>query len=148
MNSNISSSVNGSSSAGPTEDQLKKQRQLSIGLTVGGVIIAAIVIGFMVFLLQSTTDTAKIRDSFIILMSLELLLIGLTLGLLIIQITKLINLMQNEIKPLLQSANETINTVRGTANFLSDSFVEPVIKMNSAFTSIKKVLDLFNLKNL
>ncbi len=82
------------------------------------------------FLLQPTTNTAKIRDVFIIFMALQSILTGMTLVVLMIQLARLTNLLQNEIKPILNSTNETLNNLRGTTNFLSDNLVEPVIKLN------------------
>ena len=65
--------------------------------------------------------------------------------LLIIQTARLINLFQNEIKPLLEAANETMGTLRGTAIFLGDSVVQPVIKANSYLAGFRRILDLLNI---
>jgi hypothetical protein len=50
-------------------------------------------------------------------------------------------MLQHEIKPILESTNETLNTVRGTTAFLSENLVDPVIKMNSALAALSQVLD-------
>jgi hypothetical protein len=86
-----------------------------------------------------------IRDVMIILMAFELLLIGITAVLLIIQVARLVNLLKNEIKPLLEAANETIYTLRGTATFISDSLLQPVVKLNSYMAAFRKMLDLLNI---
>lgn len=111
-------------------DQQGTQRNLIIGGVIAAVVVLAILIGGIIWLLQPGTDTARIRDIFIIFMALESLLIGLTLVILIVQMARLINLLQNEIKPILDSTSETVSTLRGTTTFLSDNLVEPVIKMN------------------
>ena len=80
----------------------------------------------------------------IIILGAELILIAAATVILIIQVSKLANLMKNEIKPVLDAANETMNTVRGTAAFMSDQVVEPVIKVNSFYAGIKKILGIFN----
>ena len=49
---------------------------------------------------------------------------------------------QNEIKPVLDAANETMSTIRGTALFLSDSVVQPAIKINTFFTTIRNGLEV------
>ena len=97
-----------------------------------------------VYFLSTTSieTTSRIRDIFIIFMALESLVIGLTLIILIVQIATLINLLQNEIKPILNSTNETVNTLRGTASFMSDHLVEPVMKLNEYLAGLKKLLDL------
>jgi hypothetical protein len=64
---------------------------------------------------------------------------------LIIQLASLINLLQNEVKPILKSTSETVNTLRGTTEFLSENLVEPVIKLNSYMAGFKKVFDLFRI---
>ena len=64
---------------------------------------------------------------------------------LIIQLASLINLLQNEVKPILKSTNETVNTLRGTSEFLSENLVEPVIKLNSYLAGLKKLFDLFGI---
>lgn len=116
-----------------------------IGLIIGGVIVLALFVGAIIFLLNSD-KTPVIRDIFIILLGFELLLIGIAAILLVIQSSRLINMFQHEIKPVLDAANETMSTLRGTAVFVSDSLVQPVIKLNSYFASIKQAFDL--LKNL
>lgn len=124
----------------------RKQRLMVIYATIGG-IVALVLIGAAVFWLTlPTTPTDKIRDVFIIFMALESLIIGAALVVLIIQIASLINLLNNEIKPMLEATNETISTLRGTTQFLSENLVEPVIKLNSYVAGLQKMLDIFNLK--
>ena len=116
-----------------------------VGLVVGGIVLLALIIGGVIFLLNSE-KTPVIRDIFIIALGLELFIIGVTTVLLIFQTSKLINMFQHEIKPVLDMANETMSTIRGTAIFMSDTLVEPVIKFNSTIASIKKALEM--LKNI
>lgn len=113
-----------------------------IGLIAGVVIVLALVVGGIVLLLQPGTDTGRIRDIFIIFMALESLVIGLALIILIVQIARLINLLQNEIKPIVDSTNETVSTLRGTTRFLSDNLVEPVIKLNEYLAGLSQFLRL------
>ena len=88
-------------------------------------------VAFAVFLLTGNANTtAVIRDVFIIFMALESLVIGMVLIVLVFQLARLTNLLQNEIKPILDSTNETVSTLRGTTKFLSDNLAEPVIKLN------------------
>jgi amino acid permease len=78
-------------------------------------------------------------------MALEFLLIGLALVILIIQLANLINLLQNEVKPILESTNETANTLRGTAAFLSQNLTEPVIQLNSYVAALRRAIELLGL---
>ena len=95
---------------------------------------------------QQPAAAANVRDIFIIFMALESLLVGAALVVLIIQLASLINLLQNEVRPILKSTNETVNTLRGTSEFLSENLVEPVIKLNSYLAGLKKLFDLFGAK--
>ena len=104
-----------------------------------GIVILAIIIAGATFLLSSEAEvTSKIRDVFIIFMALESLIIGAALVILIIQIAVLTNLLQNEVKPILETTNETVSTLRGTVRFLSDNLTEPVIALNQYLAGFKR----------
>jgi amino acid permease len=90
--------------------------------------------------------TENIRDIFIIFMALISIVIGAALVVLIVQIASLINLLNNEIKPILDATNETIATLRGTTEFLSANLVEPVVKLNSYLAGLTKALEMIGLK--
>jgi hypothetical protein len=127
--------------------KIKRTKALSnLGILLGGLIFLAIFIGTIYYLLLDSTPTSKIRDTLIIFMAFELLLIGITIILFVLQTARLINLFQNEIKPLLNTINETMGTLRGTAVFLGDSLVKPVIRFNSYISAFRRILDIFNFK--
>ncbi len=125
---------------------LRRQRLMILWIALGGLVFLALIVLAVVGLLQDSTPTAKIRDIFIIFMAFESLVIGAALVILVIQIATLINLLQNEVKPILDATNETVNTLRGTTSFLSENLVEPVIKLNSYLAGMRKLFDLFGLK--
>jgi membrane protein implicated in regulation of membrane protease activity len=114
-----------------------------IGLIIGAVLLVGLIITGLVFLLQPGTDTARVRDVFIIFMSLEFLLMGIVMIVLIVQIARLTLLLQNEIKPILDSTNETANTLKGTAAFLSEHLVEPVFKLNQYLAGLNRIVGFF-----
>lgn len=120
------------------------KRIVIIVSVVAIIILAAIILSIWVLALP-TTDTAKVRDIFIIFMALQSLLLGLALIVLIIQLARLTNLLQNEIKPILDSTNETVSTLRGTTNFLSDNLVEPVIKLNEYLAGFSQLIAVLGL---
>jgi hypothetical protein len=112
-------------------------------IILGAVVFLVILVGFVVLMMSAGSESVgKIRDIFIIFMALESLIIGIVLVILIVQISVLINLIQNEIKPILQATNETVNTLKGTTSFISDHLAEPVIKMNEYLAGLKKFIDL------
>jgi len=101
------------------------------------------------FLLRPQTaaeDVSRIRDVFIIVVALESLLIGVAMIVLMLQLASLINLLQNEVKPILRATNDTVNNLRGTAEFLGENVVEPVIKLNGYLAGLQRVLELMGLK--
>ena len=146
--SNLPPSTPISNSATPAEPQelSPEMRRIIVGIAVGSVIVLAIAAGAVYLMVQPENAglTATIRDVFIIFMALESLVIGFTLIILMIQIARLTNLLQHEIKPILQNTNETINTVRGTAIFVSENLVDPVMKLNGYLAAIGKLFELFN----
>ncbi len=125
----------------------ERQMKTVVTTAIAGTAVLLVGLGLAVYaLLQPGTPTDRIRDIFIIIVALETLVVGVALVVLLIQLASLINLLQNEIRPILQASNETINTLRGTAEFLGESVVEPVIKLNSYLASIQRVLELMGVK--
>jgi|LGOV01.1.fsa_nt_gb hypothetical protein len=129
------------------EEEVQENKTQSTGkkvaFIIGGLLILALVIVGLTLLVQPGTDTARVRDIFIIFMALEFLLIGGVMVILIIQLARLTLLLQNEIKPILESTNETANTLRGTTAFLSEHLVEPVLKLNQYMAGLNKILSFF-----
>jgi hypothetical protein len=130
-------------------EELRKQRLTILGIILLVIIILGLLITGLVFLISpglTTTETvSRLRDVFIILMAMESLLIGVALTVLIIQIARLTNLIENEVKPILDSTNDTISNLRGTTKFLSDNLVEPVIKLNEILAVFQRVTDILKL---
>ena len=125
---------------------LRKQRWIMAGIIAGAIILVAGIVLAVIFLTKSPEKAANVRDIFIIFLALESLLIGAALVVLIIQLASLINLLQNEVKPILRSTSETVNTLRGTTAFLSENLVEPVIKLNATLAGMRKLFSLFGIK--
>jgi MFS family permease len=110
---------------------------------VAAVLIVGLLITGLVLLIRSDTDTTSHwRDIFIIVMALESLVIGLALVILIVQLATLINLIQNEVKPILNSTSETVNTLKGTTKFLSENLTGPVIELNATMAAVKAFFDV------
>jgi len=124
----------------------QKTKRIIIAVIIGVVILLAALIFAIILLLQPTTPTDRIRDVFIIVVALESLVIGVALIVLIVQVASLINLLQNEVRPILNATNETVNTLRGTVEFLGENVVEPVIKLNGYLAGISRVIDLMGMR--
>ena len=119
----------------------KSKTKWLLGLGAAGLLV--LFIGLVIFLLQPSTPTARIRDIFLIFLALEVFLIGIGLLVLVVQLAVLINLIQNEIRPILESTQQTVQTVRGTTQFLSDHLVEPVLKLNEYLVVLLQIGSLF-----
>ncbi len=127
-------------------DQEQKTKRILYVVGIGALIILAGLVAAIWYLMQSTTPTDRIRDVFIIVVALESLVIGVDLIILIIQLASLINLLQNEVRPILTATSETVNNLRGTAEFLGENVVEPVIKLNGYLASMNRVIELMGIK--
>ena len=123
-----------------------RQKRIITIIIVGIVVLLALLAIAIYFLLQPSTPTDRIRDVFIIVVALESLVIGVALIVLIVQLASLINLLQNEVRPILSATNETVNTLRGTAEFLGENMVEPVIKLNGYLAGMSRVIELMGIK--
>jgi len=125
---------------------LRKRRWIMAGIIIAAILVLAGIVVAVLALTKYPAVATNVRDIFIIFMAFESLIIGAALVVLVIQIASLINLLQNEVKPILQSTSETVNTLRGTTEFLSENLVEPVIKLNSYLAGLRKFFDLFGIK--
>jgi hypothetical protein len=123
----------------PSSQPSQRPRWLT-GLIVAVVAIVVLgLLGALVYLMISyPTTTASLRDIFIILLAFETLVIGAFLIVLIIQLQSLIVILRDQVRPILDSANQTVSTVRGTTDFVSDTLVGPIIQVSSTFSGIRE----------
>jgi hypothetical protein len=135
---------NGAAAPETAPDQAgdNKSRKLLIGIGIGLVVLLALVVVAVIFMVRNPAQTETLRDIFIIFMALEGLLIGLALVVLVVQLALLTNMLQHEIKPILDSTNEAARTLRGTAAFMSENLVDPVIKVHASVAAVRSALDL------
>jgi hypothetical protein len=111
----------------------------------GGVllfVLAAAAVGLL-FLSRDEALTRSARDIFLILLALEFMVVGIALIVLVVQLSRLLLLLEMELRPMLENANETLDALRGTTLFLSETLVEPVMKLQSSLAGIQRLLELF-----
>lgn len=88
------------------------------------------------------------RDIAIIILAVESIVIGILLGVLVIQVIRLVKLLREEVLPILNSTQETVSTVRGTASFVSDHLVQPMVKVSSYAAGARRAVGtLFSGRN-
>ena len=131
----------------PQEPQLTPEQRKTLAIIIIlAIVIVLLIAGSIVFLLnQPARAVAQIRDVFIIFMAIGSIFTGLALVVLLVQLARLINLLQNEVKPILDLTNETVSNLRGTTIFLSDNLVGPVIKMNEHLAGLTQLLQIVGL---
>ena len=128
------------------QPEVAAEKKPILAIIIGVLLLLGLIVG-LVFLARAEGQVVtEVRDIFIILMALMMFVIGVALVVLILQIANLTNLLQHEIKPILHSTTDTVNTLKGTVRFLSDNVSEPVIKLNESLASVKKLVDIFRLK--
>jgi methyl-accepting chemotaxis protein len=105
-------------------------------------IVGLLIVGAVMLAINAKTAAPSVRvvrDLLVILMSLEVVIIGAAFTIFLLQLARLINLVRNEIEPLVEAVSETVNTVRGTALFISKNVVEPVTNVTSVVRGLGKV---------
>jgi hypothetical protein len=116
----------------------------NLGRTIGLVAIAVVVLALLTAigygLVTHPPFTAVLRDISIIVLALVTVVIGLFLTILIFQLQSLTVLLRDEIKPILESANDTADTVRGTTTFVSNAVVTPMIQVASFVAGVGQTL--------
>jgi hypothetical protein len=87
---------------------------------------------------------AFVRDLAIILLAIESLVIGIVLIVLIWEVRNLTKLLREQVKPILDSADETVRTVRGTTTFVSKTVVNPVVQVSSIAAGVLQALRILS----
>lgn len=119
---------------------------------VYGIIVAIVILlifgGLGVWLFLNPAAAAVLRDIFIIFLGLGaflviLLLIALVVitVYLVLKINDLVQLLNREIKPVLGNIAQTTHSVRGTAAFISEQAVQPIIKTAGFFAAIQAIFN-------
>ncbi|MBN1955674.1 MAG: hypothetical protein JW900_11570 [Anaerolineae bacterium] len=142
-----------------SESELRARRTLIIGAIILAVVFVAVVTLLVLLSIHAYQTTMAgagpdagavvmglLRDAAIIMVAFETLLIGLLVLVLALQVQALVRLLRDEIQPMLEAINETVSTVRGTTQFMSETIVSPTIRaaglLSGARRVAREVLDL------
>ena len=105
-------------------------------------VIILLSIGFILFaiwLASTQAETiAAVRDILIIALALESCLFGIVIILLLVMVMRLVNMLEFEIKPILEKTNETVGTLRGTTTFVSRNVVRPAIRTTASIAGMRQ----------
>lgn len=129
---------------------IKRIAMITSGVLIG-LILLVFLAGVLLALLTDVDQTAPrvqvIRDIFIIILAFQGILIVAALAVLILQVARLINLLQNEVMPILENTKETVNTAKGTVEFVGSNLAGPVIRLNGFMSAVLVILrDVFGIR--
>lgn len=121
------------------DEPTKKTLQIAI-ISVTVIVIVLVVMGY--FLFSAPEPTTTIRDIAIIVLALESIVVLLLLGVVVGLLWWLIQTLERKVTPILDSTSETVDTARGTATFVSDTVVSPIIKVISYTSGAKRAVQV------
>ena len=102
-------------------------------------VVGVLFTALMVYLAMNYAETILVlRDMFIIALGLMSCVSGVVLILLLIAVTRLVNMLEYELKPILLRTNETLGTVRGTTVFVSENVVRPMTTASSYVAGFRR----------
>lgn len=102
-------------------------------------LLAGLFIWGVVWLAQNkAAEIEAIRDIFIIFLALSTCLFGIVMLLLLVMVIRLINMLEFEIKPILEKTHETVGMVRGTTVFVSQNVMKPVTTASMYVAGIRR----------
>ena len=124
----------------PIERRSKLVSNLYIILAVVAIVaIVGLFVGLTIWAANNwATEIEVIRDIFIIALAIESCLFGIVLIFLLISLIRLINMIEFEIKPILEQTNETIGNLRGATTFVNQKVVQPVAKVTGYVAGLKR----------
>lgn len=88
--------------------------------------------------------SATVRDIAIIIVALQSIVLGVLIAVLIWQVWRLVAMIQNDIKPLIEDSRATVNTVRGTTEFVTDHVASPVIHASGQMRRWRRTLQVLS----
>lgn len=81
-----------------------------------------------------------LRNIALITMALEGVLIVGSLALLVVQVTRLINLLTREVRPVLANARNVVDSAKGTVEFVGDRVAQPVVQASGFLAGARVVI--------
>lgn len=124
----------------PMGQESQVSRRTQVWLIVGSVVFLLLIVAAVVLMARFPAATQVVRDIAIVFVAVTTFLIGLAMLLLIFQVQVLIQVLREEVQPLLRSVNDTVSTVRGTTEFMSHNVVTPVIRAAGFTAGVHRVI--------
>lgn len=115
--------------------QLTQKQKTLIGMGIA--IAIALLIFVLWYMITHPVFTAAVTDIWIIILALVVLVMNVFLIIMLWQVIRLIDFLLFELKPVLESLQETSSTVRGTATFVTDEVSSPIIEASAKAAGVK-----------
>ncbi len=133
-----------STTPGTAPEQKKLISVKPIYITLGVIVALALLVGAVwgiIWLASNKAATIEaVRDVLLIALALESCLFGIVLLLMLLMIIRLVNMLEFEIKPILEKTNETVGTIRGTTTFVSKNVIKPVTEARVHAAGIRQAI--------
>ena len=105
-----------------------RRRMILIGIAI---LIIALLVLLSFALMIAAGITTTVMEVVIILLAVESLIVGGVTLFLLYQVIMLVTLVREEVIPLIESAQETVSSARGTTVYVSRKIVEPSVRVAS-----------------
>lgn len=126
------------SESGP--DPLLSKGQIAL-IVLGTIIVFVLLTALIIFLAATfPAEIEAIRDIFIIIFAASACSSVVVLIMLLYAVIRLINMLEYEIKPILEKTNETVTMVQGTTTFVGSNVVRPAITVRSYVAGVRRSL--------
>jgi len=125
------------------ENRSRRGPSTAVLILIASVVILLLIgfVAFTIWLAQTQATTiAAVRDILIIALALESCIFGVVILLLLLMVIRLVNMLEFEIKPILEKTNETVSTLKGTTNFVSQNVVQPAIRTSSQIAGVRQAI--------
>lgn len=114
--------------------------QIGVGVVVALLLIGVSIWGIIYLANNFAAQIEALRDMFLILLALTSCLSVIAVIIMLVMVVRLVNMLEFEIKPILEKTNETIGMVRGTTTFVSDNVVRPVASVRGRLAGVRRGL--------
>ncbi len=119
--------------------------QANLGLIFVAAFVFAVFWGGFLWLIvwlasNQAAEVEAVRDVMIIILAIQSCVFGIAALVLLVIVVRLVNMLEFEIRPILEKTNETLGTVQGTTTFVGDNVVKPTIRAKSHLAGIRKGL--------
>lgn len=126
----------------PTLEPQQKISPRVIWISVISVTVLLLaLIGFVIWMAFAFPERVEaMRDVFILLFALVSCSAVVVMMMMLVAMIRLINMIDYELKPILEKTNETVSMVQGTTNFVSKNVVQPAIETTSFIAGVRRGL--------